>query len=336
MADYKNIKGFNIQYLDSDPPNPIEGQMWFNSTTQTLKGAEVGGVTAGTWASGGNLNTGRVGAGGAGGSNSDGLCFGGTPAAPRAITESYNGTSWTEVADLNLGRNSGAGIGVSSTAALYVSGLIPPITTPPTATKTETEQWNGTSWTEIADVNLGRWRLRGCGVTTAAIVMGGGNPWPLGGSEIANTELYNGTSWTEVNDLNQVKRQVFAFGTSTAALSAGGYNGTVGQTSNTELWDGTSWTEVNNLNTARSAGAASGVQTLGIINAGEPAPITATEYWDGTSWTEVNDSVVGYSNVANSQLSSTSALKFSGEPGTQQATEEWTVPEYVVKTFTTS
>jgi hypothetical protein len=44
MADYKNIKGFNIQYLDSDPPNPIEGQMWFNSTTQTLKGAEVGGI----------------------------------------------------------------------------------------------------------------------------------------------------------------------------------------------------------------------------------------------------------------------------------------------------
>jgi hypothetical protein len=44
MADYKNIKGFNIQYLDSDPPNPIEGQMWFNSTTQTLKGAEVGGA----------------------------------------------------------------------------------------------------------------------------------------------------------------------------------------------------------------------------------------------------------------------------------------------------
>jgi hypothetical protein len=44
MADYKNIKGFNIQYLDSDPPNPIEGQMWFNSTSQTLKGAEVGGA----------------------------------------------------------------------------------------------------------------------------------------------------------------------------------------------------------------------------------------------------------------------------------------------------
>jgi hypothetical protein len=33
MANYKNIKGFSIQYLDSDPPNPIEGQIWFNSTS---------------------------------------------------------------------------------------------------------------------------------------------------------------------------------------------------------------------------------------------------------------------------------------------------------------
>jgi hypothetical protein len=46
MAEYKGIKGFNIQYLDSDPPNPIEGQMWFNSTSQTLKGAEVGGAAS--------------------------------------------------------------------------------------------------------------------------------------------------------------------------------------------------------------------------------------------------------------------------------------------------
>jgi hypothetical protein len=42
MANYKNIKGFSIQYLDSDPPNPIEGQIWFNSTSGTFKGTEVG------------------------------------------------------------------------------------------------------------------------------------------------------------------------------------------------------------------------------------------------------------------------------------------------------
>ena len=94
MADYKNIKGFNIQYLDSDPPNPIEGQMWFNSTTQTLKGAEAGGAPIGTWASGSALNTARYSLGASGTSNSSALAFGG--ATPRtAVTEEYNGSTWT-------------------------------------------------------------------------------------------------------------------------------------------------------------------------------------------------------------------------------------------------
>jgi hypothetical protein len=103
MADYKNIKGFNIQYLDSDPPNPIEGQMWFNSTTQTLKGAEVAGFPAGTWASGGDLNTARSASGGAG-TQTAGLVFGGGSPVTGA-TESYNGSTWTTLpATLNTAR----------------------------------------------------------------------------------------------------------------------------------------------------------------------------------------------------------------------------------------
>jgi hypothetical protein len=105
MADYKNIKGFNIQYLDSDPPNPIEGQMWFNSTTQTLKGAVgwwsyqqgLGLVVA-------SLNTGRRSFAGAGTQTAT-LAFGGTAPTPvSAATEEYDGTSWTEVNDLNTAR----------------------------------------------------------------------------------------------------------------------------------------------------------------------------------------------------------------------------------------
>jgi hypothetical protein len=34
MADYINIKGSTIQYLDSDPSNPVVGQVWYNSTTE--------------------------------------------------------------------------------------------------------------------------------------------------------------------------------------------------------------------------------------------------------------------------------------------------------------
>ena len=38
MATYKNINGSPIQYLESDPANPVLGQVWFNSTSKTLKG----------------------------------------------------------------------------------------------------------------------------------------------------------------------------------------------------------------------------------------------------------------------------------------------------------
>ena len=37
MADYKSIKGFKIQLLASDPSNPIEGEVWFNTATNALK-----------------------------------------------------------------------------------------------------------------------------------------------------------------------------------------------------------------------------------------------------------------------------------------------------------
>tara|TARA_Y100001951_G_scaffold35892_1_gene28349 strand:- start:88 stop:240 length:153 start_codon:yes stop_codon:yes gene_type:complete len=38
MADYIDIKGGLIQILSSDPSNPIEGEIWYNSTSNDLKG----------------------------------------------------------------------------------------------------------------------------------------------------------------------------------------------------------------------------------------------------------------------------------------------------------
>ena len=37
MATYKEIKGFAIKSLASDPSNPLEGEMWFNTTSGTFK-----------------------------------------------------------------------------------------------------------------------------------------------------------------------------------------------------------------------------------------------------------------------------------------------------------
>ena len=37
MAAYKSIVGQKIKKVTSDPSNPIEGQMWYNSSTGKLK-----------------------------------------------------------------------------------------------------------------------------------------------------------------------------------------------------------------------------------------------------------------------------------------------------------
>jgi hypothetical protein len=53
MAEYINIRGQSIEVVASDPANPTIGQIWYNSTSNTLKGGGV--TTAGAWATGGNL-----------------------------------------------------------------------------------------------------------------------------------------------------------------------------------------------------------------------------------------------------------------------------------------
>jgi hypothetical protein len=58
MAEYINIRGQSIEVVASDPANPTVGQIWYNSTSNTLKGGGV--TTAGAWATGNNMNTSRA------------------------------------------------------------------------------------------------------------------------------------------------------------------------------------------------------------------------------------------------------------------------------------
>jgi hypothetical protein len=117
MATYKKISGTNVEVVSSDPSNPVEGQVWYNTTTNVIKGSSV--TATGSWSTGNALNTARRQGAGAG-IQTSALAFGGeTPGAfGIANNESYNGTSWTEVADLNTARNTLAGSGESNTSAL--------------------------------------------------------------------------------------------------------------------------------------------------------------------------------------------------------------------------
>ena len=118
MGTYKEIRGTHIVSVTSDPPSPVNGQMWYNSTDKVIKGFTSN--PAGAWATGTSVNTARQLVGEAG-SQTQALLFGGQPNPAKTETESWNGTSWTEVNDLNVGRN-GLGSAGTYTSALGFGG----------------------------------------------------------------------------------------------------------------------------------------------------------------------------------------------------------------------
>jgi hypothetical protein len=291
------------------------GQVFYNSTSDAFKVTKSSsGVPLGTWASGGNLNSGRGGDGASGGlSVNDIIVTGGNPGAGYvANTETYNGTSWTEVNDLNTARGEFKGAVASTTSSFLVfGGAIPPVTG-------VTESWNGTNWTEVNDLNTARETIGGAGTQTAALGFGGEAPAATGA-----TESWNGTSWTEVNDLNNARARVVGIGIQAAALAVAG-----GAPASVESWDGSSWTVVASLNSPRYGGATAGTQTAGLYSGGYTTANTAqTEFWNGTSWTEVADLATARRSQFGSGVSS-SAVVAGGyvTVGFVANTEEFTAP----------
>ena len=294
-----------------------EGDLFLSGGT-TLKGfGKAAGVPSATWASGGALN--QPGRGPvcatAGVSVSSGQIAGGTPNL--ANTEQYNGTSWTEVNDLNEGRSAVAGTG-KLTSALAAGGDSPPGTN-----VNSTELWDGTNWTETANLNTARRNSAASGDSTTSSLYFGGYTTTY----VANTESWDGSSWTEVSDLNSARGYIGGSGSQTSAIAI---SGEPSPRNYVETWDGSSWTEVTEINTARAQGGSSsfGSKSFALYFGGEPPASTAnTEFWNGSSWTEVNDLSTGRSNLDGSG-SAASALAVSGGPPTPQTvlTEEFDAP----------
>ena len=326
MTTYKEINGTNIEAVSSDPANPVTGQVWYNTTTNVVKGAAL--TIAGSWATGNAMNTATRG-GGSGGTEASAIAVGGGP--PNVgKTELYDGSTWTEVNDLNQARR-GLGVGAANnTAALAYGGE-----QSPSAWYTLTESWNGTSWTEVNDLNKGRVSVIGAGIQTSCLAIGGVSSPP---SFVLN-ESWNGTSWTEVGDLNTGK-----YGTgravgsnNTDALAVG--NDAAG--SQTETWNGTSWTEVNDFNNGRSETGIGGTTSSALLFGGYGAPVALnyTESWNGTSWTNENTLNAGVAYQFSGGSGVSGAVSAGGYTGTANTTntEDWTgAGSPVVQTFTDS
>ena len=274
-----------------------------------------------TLSTGGSVNTGRA-AGGAAGDSSAGLIFGGdVGGTSQTKTETYDGTTFSEIADMSTAmRGVGNGSGATNAAALAASSYGPPALGTTEEFTTSANVITGAAWASGGNLNTTRRNLAGAGIQTSALAFGGESP------KTGKTELYNGTSWSEVADLNTARNTFGGTGTSTAAIAFGG-EVPGGPSSATETWDGSSWTtSPNSLNTPVRSNAGFGT-TSSAINMGgfypSPTRNATVEEWGGTSWTTVTSLPTATVNMAGFGIE-TAGVCAGGNTGSETgATYEW-------------
>jgi hypothetical protein len=310
MATYKEIKGVTVQTVDSDPVLNV-GTWASGGALNTARGSggAAGVTTAGMIAGGDNpggaylanheyyngsawseqtdLSTARRYPGG-GGTQTASLIMGG--AVPPGDTssnavEQWNGSSWTEIAEMNQGRRLGrASTSGTTTAMLLFQGSDPG---PGGLGINNVELWNGSSWTEVNEMNTLREGSGSNGVSTSAIAAAGlkgdnsGGTAPFNPSNVV--ESWNGSSWTEVSEVNTSRSYTGGGGTSnTSAVIFGGGQPVPSNGVKTEQWDGSSWTEVNDLAEGVNCLVTGSGSATDALKAGgsTTVAVTTTEEWN--------------------------------------------------------
>ena len=183
MATYLGKHGSKIQNYTTNPDNPNEGEVWYNETDNVLKFVYPNVTSAGAWRTIVSINSARRGLG-SNGTYTSSLIYGGYESDYSGKTESWNGSAWTEVNDLNTARE-GAN---SSNAGIQTSGLAFGGRGSPGASIANTEIWNGANWVEQNDLNTASQTNASGGYQSnpAAINFGGAGP-----PSLAVTEEWN-------------------------------------------------------------------------------------------------------------------------------------------------
>ena len=201
--------------------------------------------------------------------------------------ESYNGTAFTESTDLNSARQSAGATGASATAGIVVGGTTGVLSPPDVTGNNNVEIWNGSSWTEISEINTARYNLKALGSTCpapTAVVAGGENS----GTKTGITEKYDGSSWSESGDMNTARSAHGGAGNvATSGICFGGEGSAPSYTNYalTEHFDGSTWTEVSDLSgTRNSFSTATGTGAAAIAAQGRNPGFTGlTEIWSAPS-----------------------------------------------------
>jgi len=228
------------------------------------------------WTEKNDLNSGRHSMSSSG-TTTSGLVSGGEDTAYRNLVEEWNGTCFAVQTAIGTTRGEGGGAGASAEAALIYGGASPP------GVHALTERWNGSAWTEVADMSQARYQVTsGMGRTYDAALCVGGRT--SGTNIVASTEVWNGTSWFEGATLNNGRVMgAGQTGSTTSSIVAGGYITTA--VANNEEFNGISWQETADLSTVRSGPGGAGADgTSAIVFAGgTPSAVLTSEIWSSTS-----------------------------------------------------
>ena len=284
MATYQDIKGLRVKYLSADPSTLVGGDVWYNSTSGTLKGV----VNIAAWSSASPMNTARRGLAGIGTQTASlgaSGYIGPTVSYPN-VTEEYNGSGWTNSNNVGTARDMMAACG-TQTAGLIAGGRNPGVLG-------LSEEYDGSTWTEGSNLNTDRGGLliNGAGTQTAGLAVGGFTG-PSGTKSTA-TEEYGGTTWvTSPGSLTTGRSAGALFGIQSAAVAATG-EAAPGNSPSVEEYDGSTWTAGTVVPTPAATQECSGLGTAtdGMIVGGTEEE-NLTFGYDGTTWSALPNLATG-------------------------------------------
>lgn len=338
MADYQDIRGLRVKYLSADPSTGTAGEVWYNSTSGTLKAS----LMLGAWSSGGAASNNTSAA--LSGTQTAAIAgFGydyGPPDQSTTISEEYNGASWTAGGTGNTTRYQTNQSG-PQTATMALGGAQGP---PPYTISVAAEDYNGTGWTTVASLPAGRaGGIPMCGPADTLLATGGNDN--MSGEPIDTTFEFSSAAWTTSTVYPAAQNGMGAVGTQTAAFFYGGASDAPGATvtANTFDYNGTAFSAETALPTAsRNWGGRSGTQTACIAACGSPGPGSPNPFsnttltWDGSAWATSAATTANTYNGVGSNMSGTDTASLIAHAGSPRLnTEEYNLA-VATQTLTTS
>ena len=222
--------------------------------------------------------------------------------------------AWSSGGAMGTARRQVGGFGHTQNTGVCFCGQNPPALS-------LTEEYDGSSWSEVNNSPQGRIKPFGNGSLTAALI-GGGESGP---SSLNTAVEYDGTNWAGGTTIPQNVNGGTGVGTQTSTLLC------VGSPSpNTAVlyYDGSSWTAgpaATPVNVPSSSGCGTSQTSALIFGTAATTANTSTFEWDGSSWTAGGALNTGRNNGASSSGSpATDALYFAGvTPSVTNATEKY-------------